>query len=245
MRGCPGEIISDQGTQLMAASKDIADLTNEWDWESVKGWASYNKITWKFVPAEGQHQNGLSESLIKSAKRSIKHVVGKNILTFSELQLALKIANIINSRPIGVLSMSDPEEPMPLTPNDLLLGRLSNRAPPGPFNTKVTTTKRFLFVQEIVDWWQRWYNEVLPSLVPSYKWQLKHRNVKVGDICLVRYKGIRASYRLGRVVKVKERDDGLVRSVCLQYKLPGERVFRNVDRAVHGIAVIVPIEEQG
>ena len=50
-RGRPGEIISDQGTQLMAASKDIADLTNEWDWESVKGWTSYNKISWKFVPA--------------------------------------------------------------------------------------------------------------------------------------------------------------------------------------------------
>ena len=136
------------------------------------------------MPAEGQHQNGLSESLIKSVKRSINHVVGENILTFSELQLALyEIANIINSRPIGVLSMSAPEYPIPQTPNDLLLGRSFNAASPGPFNTKVTTTKRFLFIQAIVDnWWQRWYDAVLPSLVRSYKWQQKHRNVIVGDV---------------------------------------------------------------
>ena len=86
---------------------------------------------------------------------------------------------------------------------------------------------------------------MLPSLVPNYKWQQKHRNVKVGDICLIRYKSaVRATYRLGRVMKVNHGEDGLVRSVQLQYKLPGEKVCRNVDRAIHGVAVIVPVEEQ-
>ena len=36
-----------------------------------------------------------------------------------------------------------------------------------------------------------------------------------------------------------------MRTVLLKYKLPGEKTFRTVDRAVQGISVIVPVEEQG
>ena len=246
MRGCPGEIISDQGSQLVAASKDVSDLTKDWNWDTVSSWAGDNKIKWKIVPAEAHHHNGLSESMIKSAKRSISHVVGDNVLSFSEFQLAMfEIANIINSRPIGIVSGSDPQEPNPITPNDLLLGRSTNEVPQGPFNTDAKLSRRYLFVQSLVDdWWLRWYDTVLPSLVPDYKWRQKFRNVKVGDVCLIRYKDIRSTYRLGRVVETKQSADGLVRSVRLQYKLPNEKTFRYVDRAVQGIAVIVPIEEQ-
>ena len=244
LRDCPSEIISDQGSQMMSAAKE---LTESWDWSTVSKWANNNKIKWTVVPAEGQHQNGLSESLVKSIKKSIEHTIGENILTFSELQLAFfEIANIINSRPLGVVPGSDADDPTPITPNDLLLGRSTNEVPQGPFNTNVKNTRRFQYVQSLVDdWWVKWNNLVLPSLVPCYKWQQRHRNVKLGDICLIQYKkAIRSTYRLGRVTEVKTGDDGLVRSVRLQYKLPTEKTFRFVDRAVHGIVVIVPFEEQ-
>ena len=125
------------------------------------------------------------------------------------------------------------------------MGRSTNETPNGPFNTKASITKIFLFVQSLVDnWWTRWYESVLPSLVPNYKWLQKHRNVKINDICLIRYKGLRSTYRLGRVAEVSCGEDGLVRTVTLQYKLSGENTFRKVDQAVHGIAIIVPVEEQ-
>ena len=247
IRGSPSQIISDQGSQLKSASKETALLTKDWNWAPVSDWARSINIDWKFVPAEGQHQNGLSESLIKSVKRSIRHVVGQNILTFSELQLMLfEIANVINSRPIGTTPSSDPECPTALTPNDLLLGRSSNEVPNGPFESSPTIARRFKFVQSLVDdWWQRWYESVLPSLVPCYKWHQRHRNVKLNDVCLIRYKSkVRSSYRLGRVIEVHPSGDGLVRRVTLQYRLPNEKKFRTVDRAVQGIAVIVPAEEQ-
>ena len=38
--------------------------------------------------------------------------------------------------------------------------------------------------------------------------------------------------------------DGLVRKVVLKYKNPNEKTFRLVDRPIHGIAVVVPVEEQ-
>ena len=247
IRGCPSEIQSDQGSQLIAAAKDIAELVRDWDWNCVSSWAANQKITWNVVPAEGQHQNGLSESLIKSVKRSIKLRVGPHTFSFGELQMIMfEIANIINSRPIGVASGCDLDDPKPLTPNDLLLGRATGEVPQGPFDSNRSITRRFRFLQQIItDWWDQWYRVVLPTLVPSYKWLQRHRNVQVDDVCLIRYgKDKRATYRLGRVKQIKKGSDGLVRKVTLQYKLPSEKVFRNVDRPIQGIAVIVPVEEQ-
>ena len=60
---------------------------------------------------------------------------------------------------------------------------------------------------------------------------------------LISYKGIRSSYRLGRVTDIHYSEDGLVRRIKLEYKLPSETTFRIAERSVHGVAVIVPIEE--
>ena len=98
IRGCPSEFRSDQGSQLMSAAKEIQELVTDWKWAEVSDWCTDQRIKWTVFPAEGQHQNGLSESLVKSVQRSIKHKIGKNVLSFSELQTALlEIANIINS----------------------------------------------------------------------------------------------------------------------------------------------------
>ena len=249
IRGCPAEIYSDQGSQLVAASKEIADLVAEWDWSIVHNWSATQGIKWTFAPAEGQHTNGLSESLIRSVKRTLKHKISTNVFTFSQLQMVLfEVANIINSRPIGIVSGSDPEQPCPITPNDLILGRATSAVPQGPFDTKNSgkVTKQFRFLQSIVSsWWSTWYQTVFPSLVPNYKWLQRHRNVCIGDVCIIRYRNdVRATYRLGCVTEVKQGSDGLVRTIVLRYKLPNEKTFRAVDRPVQGVSVIVPIEEQ-
>ena len=68
----------------------------------------------------------------------------------------------------------------------------------------------------------------------------------MGDVCLIKYgKEKRGKYRLGRVVEVKKGEDKLVRKVILHYKNEGEKVFRSVSRPIQGIAVIVPVKEQG
>ena len=158
-----------------------------------------------------------------------------------------EVASIINSRPIGVISGSDPTCPDPITPNHLILGRSTPDVAVGPFDNTRDVNKRYMFLMRLVaEWWNTWYDRVLPSLVPGYKWLQRHRNVKLGDIALIRYKNdIKATYRLGKVMDVKKGSDGLARKVVLKYKLPQEKVHRLVDRPIHGIAVIVPIEEQG
>ena len=235
LRGTPSKIYSDKGSQLMSAA------------EELKAWAINRKIEWHPFPAEGQHQNGTSEALVKSIKRSLTHVIGSNVLTFSGIQLVFyEVADLLNSRPIGVISSSDPTQPVAITPNHLLLGRSTSEVVIGSFNSDRNPNKRLQFLQSIVsDWWKVWYQRVLPSLVPSYKWLQRHRNVQPGDVCLIRYKNeVKGTYRLGRVKSVKQGADGAVRTVTLIYKNPNEKTFREVDRSVHGIAVIVPIEEQ-
>ena len=100
--------------------------------------------------------NGLSESMIRSIKHSIKHVIGENVLSFSEFQLMMyEIANIVNSRPIGIVTGEDIEYPNPITPNDLILGRSTNEVAQGPFESMPNITRRFKFVQTVVDnWWE-------------------------------------------------------------------------------------------
>ena len=67
LRGSPRSIFSDKGSQLQAAAKEL------------KSWATENQIQWDFAPAEGQHQNGVTESMIKSIKRSLLHVIGNTM----------------------------------------------------------------------------------------------------------------------------------------------------------------------
>ena len=238
LRGRPARITSDKGSQLVAASADLKRLQT---------WAAARSIKWHTVPAEGQHQNGASESLINSIKRSLSHIVGKNVLTFAGLQTVFyEVATLINARPIGIVSGSDPSCPIAITPNHLLLGRSTPDVATGLFDYDNSASKRQLFLQSLVeDWWKNWNRSVLPSLVPSYKWKQKFRNVSVGDVCLIKYGNMkRGTYRLGRVKTARMGKDNKVRTVTLQYKNPNEKVFREVERPIQGIAVIVPVEEQ-
>ena len=117
--GYPGDIHSDQASQLIAASKDIAELVANWDLKPIQQWIVSRQIKWTLAPAEGPNQNGLSEALIRSVQRSIKlNITKKDILSFYELQTVFyEVANIINSRPIGIISGSQPEQPSLITPN--------------------------------------------------------------------------------------------------------------------------------
>ncbi len=153
----------------------------------------------------------------------------------------------MNTRPISIVSGSDPDCPTPITPNHLIIGRASTDVPQGPFDHEKSKshTKRFRSIQDLVTkWWENWYQIAFPQLVPSYKWLQRHRNVCIGDVCLIRYRNdVRATYRLGRVQEIKVGSDGLVRSI-VKYKLPNEKNFRTVSRPIQGVCVIVPVEEQ-
>ena len=97
------KMYSDNGPQLIASSKELSNMTKEWDWDNVKAFVTIEGFEWfDFTPDDAPWQNGVSEALIKSIKKAPTVSINENILTFSELQTVMfEAANIVNKRPIG------------------------------------------------------------------------------------------------------------------------------------------------
>ena len=249
IRGAPKEFLSDQGTQLIACSKEVTGVLELLDWSMVEGWCTKRSVSWKFVPPHGQHMNGVSESLIRSTKHLLKQTIEGKRMTFIEIQTVLyEIGQVINSRPLGVYSRpgSDPLSGGPITPNHLLLGRATNAIPDLKF-TNVSNVKRIQFMTATVqEFWAKWRVVSFHSLVPQYKWHKSQRNVCVDDVVLINEEtALVSEYRLGQVVGVKLSKDGLVRSARVRCINRGDRLSRIfLDRPIHKLCVIVPVEEQ-
>ena len=170
--------------------------------------------------------------------------------TFSEMVTIIKeIQQIINSRPIGLTgSDRDPTAGGLLTCNHLLMGRATAKIPQGPFCSDKKLSKRFQFIQGVVDeWWKRWIMSVFPSLVPSYRWHKRYRDVCVGDVVLIKEdSSIRGDYRYARVSEVKLGIDNHVRRAIVEYKLCDgtmdkfAKEYKKCERAIHNLCVIVP-----
>ena len=108
------------------------------------------------------------------------------------------------------------------------MGRNFNPIAPGA-NANVDTSLIGLknYVKDVYkSWWSRWEVEVLPKLfVPGPKWNKSESNVKVGDIgLLLSHKGsagkILTVYKYVKVIEVIRSEDGLVRKVKVQYRIP-------------------------
>ena len=115
-----------------------------------------NGLQWHFSPADAPLYNGTVESLIKSVKRALYNSIGNQVLSFSEMQtVLLEVANLVNERPIG-RKPTVPNDSTYLSPNDLILGRLTSRAPSGPFEENCSHIKRFYFVQQLINsFWKK------------------------------------------------------------------------------------------
>ena len=78
-------------------------------------------VEWRFNLERAPWWGGFFERMVKSAKRCLKKVIGRNCLTYDELlTLVIKVEAVLNSRPLTYISSEDVEEP--LTPSHLLVG---------------------------------------------------------------------------------------------------------------------------
>ena len=87
---------------MKAASKELKDVIKGLEWDRVVAFGVEDGVTWKFSAPDSPWQNGCAESLIKSAKKSLTHAIGKHILTVDEMQTVFfESGNILNERSIG------------------------------------------------------------------------------------------------------------------------------------------------
>jgi hypothetical protein len=114
------------------------------------------------------------------------------------------------------------------------------------FESGKKLTKRFENVQQAQqEFWKRWIEEVFPQRLKQSKWKQERRDLKAGDIVLRKDETAAGqTYKYAKVVKVHTSTDGKVRAADIEYKLPGESVFRMTTRPIHKLVLIIPIEEQ-
>ena len=116
---------------------------------------------WEFVPAGCQFRNGLAEARIGAAKRMVAHMLTtatngeKPVLNYAELgTLLAKVANVINDRPIGVKGLTE-DELVPISVNQLLLGRTSSLPPPEDVNLGENYRASREYLEHLTQaWWK-------------------------------------------------------------------------------------------
>ncbi|XP_062921035.1 uncharacterized protein LOC134355175 [Mobula hypostoma] len=117
-------------------------------------------------------------------------------------------------------SINDPKGLEPLTPNHLLTMKTSVLPPPpGIFMAEDLYARiRWRGVQYLTEQiWSRWKKEYLASITLRQSWHSSRRNVRIGDIVIVKEEGIpHSEWRLGSVLDVCEDEDGLVRRATIQ-----------------------------
>ena len=213
-KSAPREIVSDQGSQLLAAG-DIIDKKESpqgWDWSRVERESCTS--TWEFVPAGSQHHNGLPEAMVKALKKSLSQTLHPGvILTYDELvTLLARISCSINSRPLGLASTSNSDQQedilLPLTPNHMLLGRSSPESPPMEYSESEKFCQRVAYVAAVEkEWWVRWVKTVLPTMLPARKWKKVEENLVVGDVVMLTFAGkIKDGHILAKVTEVHPDD---------------------------------------
>ena len=262
-RGDVKTIISDPGSQLVRASKELSDWRHGWDQGELVRFGATKGLEWKFILANSQHQNGAAEIMVKMVKnvqRSLLTALGDTKLCLNEMfTLLAEVSNLVNERPIGI----KPNESSGidyLSPNSLLLGRSSARISSGPFESDGVFTddpgafkSRFLLVQAITNqFWKVWLKLYFPSLLIRQKWHADKRNVMQGDICLLKDSNMyRGEWRMCEVTKVLPDDSGKVRNVevMVKPKQSGSGPYIStrpilLTRHVNNLIVLEPADEQ-
>lgn len=145
------------------------------------------------------------------------------------------VATVMNSRPITPVS-SSPLDFAALTPGHFLIGRPLTSLPLSSAQLTVQPLlQHWQHLNKVMDeFWQRWRNEYLQILQTFNKWHVKHENIQIGTLVLVKDDNLPPlCWNLARVTKVHPGTDGVVRVVTLKTE------FR--DNIVRPVSKICPI----
>ncbi|CAH2088129.1 unnamed protein product [Euphydryas editha] len=220
-RGHCAKLFSDNGTTFVGASRELEQLTH--CQASIAKHLETNNTEWHFIPAHAPNFGGLWEAGVKSTKFHLKRVIGDATLTYEELTTLLnQVEACLNSRPISVINLNDPGEPIPLTPGHFLIGEPLISIPEYKDyeSSNVYSLTRWQFVQRMLQsFWRRWSQEYLSNLMHRYKWSSKIQEPKVGDVVLIKEDNLPPSHWLmGRILQKHPGDNNVTRVVTLRTK---------------------------
>ncbi|XP_078364199.1 uncharacterized protein LOC144648546 [Oculina patagonica] len=250
-RGLCDTVWSDNAKTFVAANNEIKKLyanhktqtQSMWDamdLDRIKSELSSKGIKWKFITERSPWRGGWWERFCRAVKEPLRKVLGRALLTFTELNtLLIKIEGVINSRPLTAVS-DDHRDPSPITPAHLAIGRSLNQLPDVNENSLEMSSKkimeRYLYVQRLFNhYWKRWKQEYLHQLTVRNKWHKEEAPIKVGDIVLISDDNVsRGKWPLAIVQEVHPGRDKLVRTATVRTE---KSVLRRPVQRLHKLEV--------
>ena len=123
-RGLPDEVYSDNGTNFIGADRELQALMSQVDNHKIQESVANKGVKWHFNPPLAPHFGGAHESMVKSAKKAIKAILGQADINDEEFMTAIiGVEGLINSRLLTYQSANHKDD-VPLTPNHFLHGQI-------------------------------------------------------------------------------------------------------------------------
>ena len=200
-RGLCHTVWSDNAKTFKAASREIKKLYDQpksqsqslWDTldqDRSKSELSAKGIKWRFITKRSQWRSGWWERFYRAVKEPLRKVLGRALLSFSELStLLIKIEEVIKSRPLTAVS-DDNRDPLPITPVHRAIGRSLKQLHDAEDDQLEDSSKRIMerypYLQRVLNhYWRRWKQEYFYQLTVTNKWQKETAPIQVGDTVLV------------------------------------------------------------
>ncbi|XP_053686443.1 uncharacterized protein LOC128735983 [Sabethes cyaneus] len=217
-RGMVKSILSDNGTNFVGASNELRELYKQLRSETMQ--AKINdlllprEIQWCFILPRAPNFAGLVEAAVKSVKTHLKRTLQNAKLTFEGFATLLThVEAILNSRPLYAVS-EDPNDPLPISPAHLQLGRALQPVPkPTLLDVNENRLSRWQYLTLLRDHiWKRWSKEYLSTHRSRGKWVKSTANIEPGMIVLLIEDNLPPlSWKYGKIVKTYPGPDQLVR----------------------------------
>ena len=211
-RGMPSVFYSDNSKTFEGTNKKLQNI-----------FGSFCPI-WNFIPPKSPWWGGFWERQIKSIKNCLKKSLHFQKLTRTELETNLhEIEAIINSRPLTYIS-EDIRDKNPLTPAHFLLNRtygskLENVIEDFDVSSQDLQLNYSIRKGCIALFWQTWSEEYLKSLPCVISKAFNKKQVKVGDLVLIRNENkAKIFWPMGIITQTFLSEDGACRAVIVKTK---------------------------
>ena len=250
IRGPCKLVRSDQGSNFLGAINQMEGIKVD----DLKQQFLLRNIKWVFNPPQASHMGGSWERKIGSVRRVLEAaftVLGNRQLTYDEFVTTLAEASgIVNRTPLWVTS-SDPNDPVPLTPDMILTLRSENPVMKEDYTQDdllrygKTRYRRVQYLAE--QFWTRWRSEYLHTLTERRKWMARKPCLRIDDIVLIRERYARRNdWPMGRVTDVRASADGLIRSATIRLsRTDPTRTPHHVTRPLNKLVLLVPSDGRG
>ena len=212
-RGVPHCMISDNAKTFKKTAEDLKCIISR---SPTREFIEDNKIVWLFYLEKSPWWGGFIERMVGVAKSILRKILYRAFLSYDEMTTLLKeIESIINSRPITYVYNDEVVEP--LTPSHLLIGKRTTQLPTDEIYSNDSDDRNRYRERLRGLFEKRWKKEYLAELQEYHIMTRKAKGVEivpqVGDVVIMKDSSPRCNWKLVKVVKLHESNDGKVRSV--------------------------------